>query len=134
MRARIIETRLVRIAPEHPDDSVMRSAGALVGAGGLVAFPTESFYGLGADALDPDVIGRVFEVKGRPEVEVENQGAEYGILKWKEGNGFRLGERVELVPSNLDMSTNVYDRYYVAKGERIVDVWPIMGREGAAQR
>ena len=67
MRARIIETRLVRIAPEHPDDSVMRSAGALVGAGGLVAFPTESFYGLGADALDPDAIGRVFEVKGRPD-------------------------------------------------------------------
>ena len=32
------------------------------------------------------------------------------------------------------MSTAVYDRYYVARGDRIVDVWPIMGRGGAAQR
>jgi len=73
-------------------------------------------------------------VKGRPEVKVENQGAEYGILKWEEGHGFNLGERVELYPSNLDTSTAVYDRYYVARGEKIVDVWPIMGRAGAAQR
>jgi len=74
-------------------------------------------------------------VKGRPEVEVANAGAEYGALKWKDGDrDFKLGERVELYPSNLDMSTSVYDRYYVARGERIVDVWPIMGRAGAAQR
>jgi L-threonylcarbamoyladenylate synthase len=39
----------------------------VVEAGGLVAFPTESFYGLGADALDSDAVARVFEVKGRPE-------------------------------------------------------------------
>ena len=45
----------------------MRAAGALVGAGRLVAFPTESFYGLGADALDADAVARVFEVKGRPD-------------------------------------------------------------------
>jgi D-serine deaminase-like pyridoxal phosphate-dependent protein len=75
------------------------------------------------------------EVKGRPEVKVENQGAEYGILKWTDtGRDFKLGERVELYPSNLDMSTNVYDRYYIARGEQIVDIWPIMGRGGAAQR
>ena len=73
------------------------------------------------------------EVKGCPEVRVENQGAEYGILKDGDKD-FKLGERVELYPSNLDMSTNVYDRYYVARGEQIVDVWPIMGRSGAAQR
>ena len=32
-----------------------------------MAFPTESFYGLGADALDPAAVARVFEVKGRPD-------------------------------------------------------------------
>ncbi len=74
------------------------------------------------------------EVKGRPEVQVENQGAEYGILKWTDGNGFQLGERVELYCSNLDTSTNVYDRYYVTEGDRVVDVFPIMGRAGAVQR
>lgn len=32
-----------------------------------MAFPTETFYGLGANAMDPRAVGRVFEVKGRPE-------------------------------------------------------------------
>jgi L-threonylcarbamoyladenylate synthase len=62
-----ISTRVVNVDPERPDQSVMRAAGALVEAGGLVAFPTESFYGLGADALDPAAVARVFEVKGRPD-------------------------------------------------------------------
>jgi L-threonylcarbamoyladenylate synthase len=42
-------------------------AAAVLRAGGLVAFPTESFYGLGAAALDDAALGRVFEVKGRPD-------------------------------------------------------------------
>jgi L-threonylcarbamoyladenylate synthase len=61
-----ISTRIINVDPVEPDQSVMRAAGALVEAGGLVAFPTESFYGLGADALNPDAIARVFAVKGRP--------------------------------------------------------------------
>jgi D-serine deaminase-like pyridoxal phosphate-dependent protein len=74
-------------------------------------------------------------VKGMPWLQVGTQGAEYGSLKWKDGDGdLKLGQRVEIYCSNLDMSTNCYDRYYVAEGERIVDVWPIMGRGGAAQR
>jgi D-serine deaminase-like pyridoxal phosphate-dependent protein len=82
------------------------------------------------DAGNKALLKPTDQVKGRPEVEVKNQGAEYGILV----GSFKLGERVEIYPSNLDMSTNVYDRYYVTKGEQIVDVWPIMGRTGAAQR
>jgi len=75
------------------------------------------------------------KVKGMPWLEVVNQGAEYGGLKWKAGErGVELGQRVEIYCTTLDMSTNVYDRYYVAQGEQIVDVWPIMGRSGAAQR
>jgi len=62
-----ISTRVVAVDPVKPDESVMRAAGARVQAGGLVAFPTESFYGLGADALDPAAVARVFEVKGRPD-------------------------------------------------------------------
>ena len=74
------------------------------------------------------------EVKGRPEVKVDSGGAEYGMLSWTDGPEIKLADRVEIYPSNLDTSTNVYDRYYVARGEQIVDVWPIMGRSGAAQR
>jgi D-serine deaminase-like pyridoxal phosphate-dependent protein len=75
------------------------------------------------------------EVKGRPGVKIESGGAEYGMLLWNDGDrDIKLAERVEIYPSNLDTSTNVYDRYYVVRGESVVDVWPIMGRTGAAQR
>mgnify|MGYP000303681253 CR=1 FL=1 len=74
-------------------------------------------------------------VKGRPEVEVGTGGAEYGLLMWKDGDrDFKLGEKVELYPTHLDSTTNVYDRYYLARGEAIVGAWPIMGRAGAEQR
>ena len=46
----------------------------------------------------------------------------------------KLGDRLEIYCTNLDQSTNAFDRYYIAQGDRIVDVWPIMGRSGAAQR
>jgi hypothetical protein len=41
-------------------------AAALLRAGQLVAFPTETVYGLGANALDADAVKRIFEAKGRP--------------------------------------------------------------------
>jgi len=44
----------------------MRQAAGILRAGGLVAFPTETFYGLGAAALDAAAVRRVFEIKGRP--------------------------------------------------------------------
>jgi D-serine deaminase-like pyridoxal phosphate-dependent protein len=87
------------------------------------------------DAGNKALLRPTDEVKGMPWITVENQGAEYGILKWRDGDrDLQVGERVELYPTNLDMSTNVYDKYYIARGEKIVDVWPIMGRAGAAQR
>lgn len=44
----------------------MAEAAAVLRAGGLVAFPTETFYGLGAAALNPFAVRRIFTVKGRP--------------------------------------------------------------------
>lgn len=43
-----------------------RVAGAVIRNGGLVAFPTETVYGLGANGLDGEAVQRIFEVKGRP--------------------------------------------------------------------
>ena len=76
------------------------------------------------------------KVKGMPWLDVGTQGAEYGSLKWREGEREpKLGDRVELYCTTLDMSTHAYDRYFVARGDQIVDVWPIMGRSGGtAQR
>jgi L-threonylcarbamoyladenylate synthase len=64
---RPVRTRLSAVDPEQPDVRAIAAAAAVIEAGGLVAFPTESFYGLGADALDTEAVARVFEVKGRPE-------------------------------------------------------------------
>jgi L-threonylcarbamoyladenylate synthase len=47
------------------DASIARAAG-IIRSGGLVAFPTETVYGLGANALDPSAVRRIFEAKGRP--------------------------------------------------------------------
>ena len=44
----------------------VRRAAEVIRRGGLVAFPTETVYGLGADALNPEAVARIFEVKGRP--------------------------------------------------------------------
>ena len=41
-------------------------AGEIVANGGLVAFPTETVYGLGADAFDPEAVENIYVVKGRP--------------------------------------------------------------------
>jgi len=75
------------------------------------------------------------QVKGMPWLQVGTQGAEYGALQWTGADKeVKLGDRVEIYCTNLDMSTNAFDRYYVARGDQIVDVWPIMGRAGAMQR
>ncbi|MBU1692850.1 MAG: threonylcarbamoyl-AMP synthase [Verrucomicrobia bacterium] len=48
------------------DHRAIEEAAACLRAGGLVVFPTETVYGLGADALNPKAVARVFEVKQRP--------------------------------------------------------------------
>jgi len=61
-----VATAVVRVDPVAPDDGVLREAADVLRRGGLVAFPTETFYGLGAAALDAAAVRRVFDVKGRP--------------------------------------------------------------------
>jgi L-threonylcarbamoyladenylate synthase len=48
------------------DDSAITEAAAILAAGGLVAFPTETVYGLGADGLNPAAVARIYAAKGRP--------------------------------------------------------------------
>lgn len=59
--------RRARTDPRRMDQgSDMERAVCVLRAGGLVAFPTETVYGLGADAENAIAVGRIFEVKGRP--------------------------------------------------------------------
>jgi L-threonylcarbamoyladenylate synthase len=50
----------------NPDPAEIEKAAALLEAGELVAFPTETVYGLGADAANPAAVARIFAAKGRP--------------------------------------------------------------------
>ncbi|HKC57733.1 MAG TPA: L-threonylcarbamoyladenylate synthase, partial [Vicinamibacterales bacterium] len=59
-------TDLQRVDPADPDAGVIARAAELLRAGGVVAFPTETVYGLGAHALDRAAILRVFAAKERP--------------------------------------------------------------------
>jgi len=58
--------RMLAVDPVRPALSALDAAARVLRAGGLVAFPTETFYGLGANALDPEAVARVFRAKGRP--------------------------------------------------------------------
>src|SRR5512140_2219104 len=53
--------------PFTPTPSEIARAAAILRAGGLVAFPTETVYGLGADASNPAAVARIFAAKGRPQ-------------------------------------------------------------------
>ncbi len=55
-----------KVDPLDPDEAVMKKAGDIIRSGGLVAFPTETVYGLGGDALDADASAKIYEAKGRP--------------------------------------------------------------------
>src|SRR5262249_12588340 len=55
----------LRVDPREPDPAAIARAAGLLRAGGLAAVPTDTLYGLAADALNADAIARVFTVKGR---------------------------------------------------------------------
>lgn len=61
-----IETDVVSINPEIPDAAVIRRAADLLRRGEVVVFPTETVYGLGADALQPVALEKIFVAKDRP--------------------------------------------------------------------
>ena len=50
----------------EPTKENIEKAAKIIRKGGLVAFPTETVYGLGADAMNADAVGRIYEAKGRP--------------------------------------------------------------------
>lgn len=61
-----VTTILLRVDPQHPASVEIERAAALIRQGRLVAFPTETVYGLGANALDGEAVARIFRAKARP--------------------------------------------------------------------
>jgi L-threonylcarbamoyladenylate synthase len=60
------KTIVLKVDPDRPDADKISLAAGFIRRGGLVAFPTETVYGLGADALNADAVLRLFEAKRRP--------------------------------------------------------------------
>ncbi len=66
-----MKTEIIEIRPETEcfsaqEEAALHRAGEIMRAGGLVAFPTETVYGLGGDALNPESSRRIYAAKGRP--------------------------------------------------------------------
>jgi L-threonylcarbamoyladenylate synthase len=62
----MIETRVLKVDPAQPDPAVIEEAAQALRDGNLVAFPTETVYGLGAHALDAGAVQKIFDAKERP--------------------------------------------------------------------
>ncbi len=61
-----METKIRKISGTPEDQQIYQEAGKILQEGGLVAFPTETVYGLGADALNEDAAMKIYAAKGRP--------------------------------------------------------------------
>lgn len=60
------KTIILHIDPAHPDSAAIAQAAQVIQRGGLVAFPTETVYGLGANALEAAALDRIYAAKRRP--------------------------------------------------------------------
>lgn len=56
---------ILKIDPQKPDESLIKAAVNILKKGGIIAFPTETFYGLGADAGNVEAVEKIYRIKGR---------------------------------------------------------------------
>ena len=61
-----MNTQIFKMTPDSIDAQAINSCAEIIKKGGLVAFPTETVYGLGADATDSDAAQKIYAAKGRP--------------------------------------------------------------------
>ncbi len=94
-----IKTKIFKINRNKIDLKLIKSAAELIQAGGLVAFPTETVYGLGANAFNPEAVAQIFKAKGRP---TDNPL----IVHISEFS--QLAELVEKVPADAKMLMDKY--------------------------
>ena len=62
-----METRVIKISKDNIEKELIEDAANIIKNGGLVTFPTETVYGLGANGLDAEAVAKIFKAKGRPQ-------------------------------------------------------------------
>lgn len=60
-----MNTRVIKVNPFDPEGELIREATRTLGDGGVIGYPTETVYGLGADAYNEEALERLFTIKGR---------------------------------------------------------------------
>jgi len=93
-----MDTIIAGIDPEHPDPEIINRAGDIIRSGGLVAFPTETVYGLGGDALSAASAAAIYSAKGRPSdnpliVHISDLDSIKRIVRGMPDAAYRLAER-----------------------------------------
>jgi len=62
-----IKTKIVKVDSSNIDYNIIKEAAKIINEGGTVVFPTETVYGIGADALNNEAVDKIFKAKGRPQ-------------------------------------------------------------------
>ncbi len=101
-------TEIITINPEAIDLPLLNRAAGILRSGGLVAFPTETVYGLGANALDADAVAKIFLAKGRPStnpiiVHVHDIQSAMALVSTWTNTGQKLADRFWPGPLSLAM-------------------------------
>jgi len=60
-----VNTRILKINPQYPDLVLLKQAAAVLENSGVIGYPTETVYGLGANIFDADAVERIYAIKGR---------------------------------------------------------------------
>ena len=107
-----MNTKILKIDENNIDTEAIREAGEIMKKGGLVAFPTETVYGLGGDALNENSSARIYAAKGRPSdnpliVHISNMGALPKIVREIPREAYLLAEKYW--PGPLTMIFNKSD-------------------------
>jgi D-serine deaminase-like pyridoxal phosphate-dependent protein len=84
---------------------------------------------IGFDRALPDVVGGLGAVRYEHGEHFIHE--EHMVLDLPPSSPVRVGDRIELAPGYSPTTVNLYDLYYVVEGDRVVDVWPILGRYGS---
>lgn len=106
-----METEIVRIDENNIDYDVIRRGGEILKNGGLVAFPTETVYGLGGDALNPESSKKIYAAKGRPSdnpliVHISNMESLKNIVLSIPEGAYRLADKYWPGPLTMIFNKN----------------------------
>lgn len=114
----MLHTLLAYVDPQQPDPQTIALAAQVLQDGGLVAFPTETVYGLGANALDAEAVNGIFTAKQRPTTDplivhiadleqLERVAVVRDVRVWALAQRFWAGALTLVLPKAADIPANV---------------------------